>query len=396
MRAITRPATVFNILFTSVLALAGFSFLGIDASLNPVLHDPQPEAIDRIIAARNYGYDLVQAVGRNDQEAVRHLLNENGANPNAHRVTSDHDINMTALTAAIAQGNMNIFMILLDAGADVNTPAGFMNTAKEGEGWTPLMNAILFDQLQLAEILLNRGANVNASARKGRMKGKTREGTKEGTTALHIAAEKGYANMVQLLLSRGANINAAITSEKQKGQTALMIAAKNGHTEIVRILLEKGASATAGTDLFHPSGEKEFITPMTLAVKNGHIETVKTLLEKGVNANSSIASFNTNTGGSVEGCTVLMYAVSHGYTEIASALIEKGANVNAVATGGGEAGATPLILAVMSRDEEITRRLLDKGADANAATRSGKTALSIASEQNHEALINMLKKAGAK
>jgi ankyrin repeat protein len=54
-------------------------------------------------------------------------------------------------------------------------------------------------------------------------------------TALSAAASSGHTEIVQLLLDKGANINAADLN----GGTALYYADWNGHTEIVQLLLER-------------------------------------------------------------------------------------------------------------------------------------------------------------
>jgi ankyrin repeat protein len=46
------------------------------------------------------------------------------------------------------------------------------------------------------------------------------------------AAEKGQADVVQILLSRGADVNA----RNARGRTAVMLAKKNGRTEVVKLL----------------------------------------------------------------------------------------------------------------------------------------------------------------
>ena len=50
------------------------------------------------------------------------------------------------------------------------------------------------------------------------------------------AAWKGHTAIAQLLIDKGADVNA----RGNKGSTALMIAASNGHTDIVKALLDKG------------------------------------------------------------------------------------------------------------------------------------------------------------
>ncbi|EGZ25167.1 hypothetical protein PHYSODRAFT_436493, partial [Phytophthora sojae] len=60
----------------------------------------------------------------------------------------------------------------------------------------------------------------------------------DGSTALHLAAEKGHAKVVQLLLAGGSNPNAAT---QRDGSTALHKAAFMNNPEVVWLLLRSGA-----------------------------------------------------------------------------------------------------------------------------------------------------------
>jgi ankyrin repeat protein len=89
---------------------------------------------------------------------------------------------------------------------------------------TPLMMAIIHDHGAVAELLLARGADVNASG----------DG---GVTALMLAANNGRAALLQRLISRGTNVNA----QTRDGWTALTYAAWRGHPSVARRLLAAGA-----------------------------------------------------------------------------------------------------------------------------------------------------------
>ena len=67
---------------------------------------------------------------------------------------------------------------------------------------------------------------------------------KAGKTALHLAAKSGHLEIIQLLLERGADIN----TRDRKGKTALHLAAKSGHLDITKLLLERGADASIATN----------------------------------------------------------------------------------------------------------------------------------------------------
>ncbi|KAH9229448.1 hypothetical protein K456DRAFT_1923315, partial [Colletotrichum gloeosporioides 23] len=88
---------------------------------------------------------------------------------------------------AVEDGNLEVINLLLESGADVNAPA-----AKYG-GATALQLAAITGRLGIARRLIDLGADVNASAAE-----------EDGRTALEGAAEHGRLDMVQFLLDYGA------------------------------------------------------------------------------------------------------------------------------------------------------------------------------------------------
>ena len=93
-------------------------------------------------------------------------------------------------------------------------------------------------------------------------------------TLLIIAALNGHANIVEVLLEKGANVN-AVDSE---GWTPLHFAAQNGHASVVEVLLEKGANVNAVNS--------KGCTPLHSAVWGGHESVVKVLIQAGANVNA--------------------------------------------------------------------------------------------------------------
>ena len=62
-----------------------------------------------------------------------------------------------------------------------------------------------------------------------------------GGTPLHWAAYKGHVDTVEILLNRGADINAI----NKDGRPAIVLAAAMGQTPVVKLLLERGADSEA-------------------------------------------------------------------------------------------------------------------------------------------------------
>lgn len=90
---------------------------------------------------------------------------------------------------------------------------------------TPLLRAIYANNLDIAEFLINAGANVNAK-------------DEYNNSALVFAIDKGYASLIELLIEKGARING-------NGTPPLIRAAAKNDKKAVVILLEHGADLDA-------------------------------------------------------------------------------------------------------------------------------------------------------
>jgi ankyrin repeat protein len=102
--------------------------------------------------------------------------------------------------------------------------------AHSTDGWTPLHLAAFFGHPELANWLLDRGAQIDSRSTNG-MK----------NTPLHAAAAGSATPLVELLLKRGANANAT----QEGGWTALHSAAQAGNRAMVETLLANGANIDA-------------------------------------------------------------------------------------------------------------------------------------------------------
>lgn len=92
---------------------------------------------------------------------------------------------MTALHLAARYGHYHLFRLLLREGANVNDTT--LHTRE-----TPLMFAVSTDSIELCQMLLRRGADVNAIS-------------SDNKTPLMLAADAGNVHLVEDLLSHGAD-----------------------------------------------------------------------------------------------------------------------------------------------------------------------------------------------
>src|SRR5258708_35076197 len=128
---------------------------------------------------------------------------------------------MTLMAIAAQNGKIKAAQVLLDAGADANA-------AVTKGGYTPLMLASISGSNELATLLIEHGAKVNA----------TNPG---GLTALMIAAAGNRSTIAGLLLRSGADVNV----RSEDGRTALSIAKANNSDAVIKILVEAALRSAA-------------------------------------------------------------------------------------------------------------------------------------------------------
>jgi ankyrin repeat protein len=128
----------------------------------------------------------------------------------------------STLYRASETGRTAIVRALLEIGSDPDEPV-------TGPGWMPLMIASAEGHREIVLVLLQAGAKVDTLNARGR-------------AALMFAAQYGYSDIVCDLLEQGADPN--IVPSDRKRRTALVAAAYKGHEETVPILVENGADVT--------------------------------------------------------------------------------------------------------------------------------------------------------
>ena len=125
------------------------------------------------------------------------------------------------LCIAAKQGNTNGVRMLLASGM-VNANRKVADRPRRYQ--TPLHHAALGGHKEIAELLIEYGADPNVAANCG-------------TTPLHYAAWHGRKGVTEILIECGADPNAA----DNDGKTPLHKAALKGYREVAKLLMEKGA-----------------------------------------------------------------------------------------------------------------------------------------------------------
>jgi ankyrin repeat protein len=189
----------------------------------------------------------------------------------------------TPLHFASERGHPEVAARLLDAGADIE--------ARDMVGRTPLMTTGISKNIEVAEGLIKRGADINAVVKRG----------PSTYTTLSAIAMYGFKDLVDLLIEKEAAIeedtlgptlafavqmghprlfayvqkkgmDLAVVKEKDPG--FVFNAAAGGSVEIMKTLLENGFDAD--------QKDKDGWTPLHIAAVEGKIEMIEFLISKGM------------------------------------------------------------------------------------------------------------------
>ena len=258
---------------------------------------------------------------------------------------------------------------LLDMGADIEKP---------NSSGTPLMHAASYGQLEVVQLLIDRGANI--------MTLDIGSNRSEGSAIDH-AAVYGKETVVRELLAKGAKFtfqsmypNLFPNRHEPRNYILLQKCASGESAPIVRLLLEQGANVEA-LEGKRNNGK----TPLLLAAQGGHYDSIRALLEYGADIN---AIYNKKTA--------LMLAIegwSHlndGRAAVIELLIDKGINIDMV----DEDGDTALMISAhrnrLYESLRIFQIILKKGADISIRNTGGETVLMIAAANTDFDVIECL------
>ena len=253
------------------------------------------------------------------------------------------------------------------------------------EGYTILHAAVVYKSEAIVKWLLKNGADPNLT-------------DTNGQSAVMVAAESGYNDVVETLIEYKADVN----QFSYIGWTALFYAAVNEHKEVMNKLVNHGASLDLadkdertifivccilglvspvmylmklGADRMYKNSQNEDALMASAAF--GRTSLVQFLVQSGLDVNSRSKS----------GMTALMFAAANRYYQAVLYLMRRVADLNQP----NNEGDTALILAVKCGDLKSIKALKEQGARLDILNNDMQTCHTIANEEQHSAVQEYFK-----
>lgn len=285
------------------------------------------------------------------------------------KLISMESIQKAHIFKAVMGNQTEILEKLLESGANINET--------DEEGRTLLMIAALYNKKDIFNLLINKNSSIDLQDNEGKNAlhhaVKPYYNTTKTIEALHTEKIKNQ-EIIQKLVDLGLPIN----TKDNAGQTPLILACKHENKQAVNILIKNDEIEI---DLQDNNGK----TALMYATLFQNLDIIKTLLS--YNANINLPD--------KENDTPLMYAVMLKNLSIIELLLKEKANPNVK----NNKGQFPITYAAKEHHNDIDvytkiiKVLLDYNADPKVQDKFKNTALTYAQRRKNQELINIIKQA---
>uniref|UniRef100_A0A8D3E3K1 non-specific serine/threonine protein kinase n=1 Tax=Scophthalmus maximus TaxID=52904 RepID=A0A8D3E3K1_SCOMX len=317
---------------------------------------------------------IIHAINDDNVPGLQHLL----GSLNSYDINQPNKHGTPPLLIAAGCGNIQIIEVLMRKGADIQ--------AHDKSGTNAIYYAARHGHVETLKFLNGKKCPLDVQ-------------DKSGETALHVAARYGNVDVVNYLCSIRANPD---LSDREQ-ETPLHCAAWHGYSAVARALCQSGCNVDAKN--------REGESPLLTASARGFVDIVECLAAHRADLEATDKDGHTALHLAVRRCQVdvvrcllrhrcpLDQQDRHGNTPLHIACKDGNLPV-AMAICGAKAGLdlankygrTPLHLAANNGSLEVVRHLCLAGANIDAVTNDGKTAEDLASTEQHEHIVSLLVK----
>lgn len=317
---------------------------------------------------------IIHAINDDNVPGLQHLL----GSLNSYDVNQPNKHGTPPLLIAAGCGNIQIIEVLMRKGAEIQ--------AHDKSGANAIYYAARHGHVETLKFLHEKKCPLDVQDKSGEtalhvaarygnvdvvsylcsIRANPDLADREQETPLHCAAWHGYSPVARALCQAGCHVDA----KNREGESPLLTASARGFVDIVECLVEHGADLE--------TADKDGHTALHLAVRRCQVEVVRCLLRHRCHADRQDRHGN----------TPLHIACKDGNLPVVTAICNAKASLDLP----NKYGRTPLHLAANSGSLEVVRHLCLAGANIDAVTNDGKTAEDLASADRHEHVVALLGK----